>query len=187
MTTPPSAMPIARNVVDRIDRRYPSSLCTAPVLDDAGSLLDAWCVTANERGADMSGAYPGGEWAESLAVVALDMARNRVHKPSPRTPEEATALLDAVAVRLGGRSITTRRDALYVPLRRTNTTPAWGDFEPRRLAITIDIERGWELTLDQPTAAPVVEVVGHCDADGIDAMLDLALAVNVNGYGNIFR
>lgn len=141
-------MPIARNVVERIDRRYPSSLCTAPVLDDAGSLLDAWCVTAAERGADMSGAYPGGEWAESLAVVALDMARRRVREPRPRTPEEATALLDAVVARLGDRAIATRRDVLYVPLPRTNTTPAWGAFEPRRLAITIDIERGWELVLE---------------------------------------
>jgi hypothetical protein len=103
------------------------------------------------------------------------------HRTACSTPR------DAVAARLGDRAIATRRDALYVPLPRTNATPAWGAFEPRRLATTIDIERGWGLAPDQPTASPVVEVVGHCDASGIDAMLDLALAVNINGYGNVFR
>jgi hypothetical protein len=180
-------MPIARNVVERVDRRYNSSLCTAPVLDDAGGLLDAWCATAAERGTDMSGAYPGGEWAERLAVVALEMTSRVVREPRPHTPEEATALLDAIVTRLAKRGIRTSRDVLYVSLPRTNTTPAWGAFAPCRLAITIDIERGWELVIDQPTTSPVVDLVGRCDASGIDAMLDLALTVNTGAYGNIFR
>jgi hypothetical protein len=32
-----------------------------------------------------------------------------------------------------------------------------------------------------------VELVGRCDASGIDAMLDLAVAVNAGAYGNVFR
>lgn len=169
------------------DRRYLSSLATRPVLDAAGGLLDAWCATAGERGVDMAGAYPGGEWAERLAAVALEMTSRRVREPRPRTPEEATALLDAVVTRLAERGIGTHRDMLYVPLPRTDITPAWGAFEPCRLAITIDIERGWELAIDQPTASPVVELVGQCDETGIDAMLDLATAVNTGAYGNIFH
>lgn len=55
------------------------------------------------------------------------------------------------------------------------------------MAVTIDIERGWELVIDQPTASPVVELVGRCDESGIDAMLDLAIAINTGTYGNIFR
>ncbi|GGN29800.1 hypothetical protein GCM10011609_87070 [Lentzea pudingi] len=48
MTTPPTAMPLARNVVYRVGRRYMSSwFPTAPVLDAAGELLDAWCITAD--------------------------------------------------------------------------------------------------------------------------------------------
>jgi hypothetical protein len=180
-------LPIARNVVERVDRRYRSSLCTASVLDAAGGLLDAWCVTAADRGADMSGGYPGGEWAERLAVVALEMVTRQVLQPRPSTPEEATALLDAVVDRLAERGITTRRDVLYVPLPRTDTTPVWGAFEPCRLAITIDIERGWELVIDQPTGSPVVELVGRCDESGIDGMLDLATVVNTGAYGNVFR
>ena len=108
MTTPPNAMPIARNVVQRVDRRYLSSLATGPVLDAAGDLLDAWCVTAAERGVDMAGAYPGGEWAERLAFVALEMTSRGVREPRPRTPEEASALLDAVVTRLAERGVSTR-------------------------------------------------------------------------------
>jgi hypothetical protein len=188
VTTPShTALPIARNVVERLDRRYRSSLATAPVLDDAAGLLDAWCVTAAERGADMGGAYPGGEWAERLAVVALEMASRGVREPRPHTPQETTALLDAVVTRLAKRGVRTSRDVLYVSLPRTPTTPAWGAFERCRLAITIDIERGWELVIDQPTTSPVVELIGHCDTSGIEAMLDLALTVNAGAYGNIFR
>jgi hypothetical protein len=58
---------------------------------------------------------------------------------------------------------------LYVPLPRTDTTPAWR----------------WELVIDQPTASPVVELAGRCDTNGIDAMLDLAVAVNADTYGNV--
>lgn len=77
------AMPISRNVVERVDRRYQSSLCTAPVLDEAAGLLDAWCAVAVEHGNDMAGAYPGAEWAERLDVVALEMARRAVREPRP--------------------------------------------------------------------------------------------------------
>jgi hypothetical protein len=78
------------------------------VLDAAGGLLDAWCVTAAERGVDMAGAYPGGEWAERLAFVALEMTSRGVREPRPRTPEEASALLDAVVTRLAERWIWSR-------------------------------------------------------------------------------
>jgi hypothetical protein len=185
MTTSPNAMPIARNVVQREDRRYLSSLATKPVLDAAGDLLDAWCATAAERGVDMAGAYPGGEWAERLAVVALEMVSRQVREPRPFTPEQATALLDAVVARLGERGITTSRDVLYVALPRTESTPAWGAYQPQRLAVTIDIARGWDLVIDQPRS-PVVELVGRCDESGIDAMLDLAITVNTGAYGNVF-
>jgi hypothetical protein len=153
------------------------------VLDTAAALLDAWWDTATEHGADMA-CYQGGEWADRLAV---EMATQQVREPRPRTPDDATVLLDAVATRLGERGIITARDVLYVALPRVNTTPAWGAFEPRPLAITIDVERGWELVIDQPTGSPVVELVGRCDETGIDPMLDLATAVNTGTYGNLFR
>lgn len=186
-TSPRTFLPIARNVVERVDRRHRSSLCTAPVLDVAGALLDAWCVTAVERGTDMSGGYPGGEWAERLAVVALEMATRQARQPRLSTPEEATALLDAVVDRLAEQGITTRRDVLRVPLPRTDTTPAWGAFEPCRLAITLDMERGWALVLNQPTGSTVVDVIDRCDESGIDGVLNLATVVNTGAYGNIFH
>jgi hypothetical protein len=185
--TPPNAMPIARNVVQRVDRRSRTSLATAPVLDHAAALLDAWCVTAAEHGADMAGAYPGGEWAERLAVVALEMAFRQVREPRPRTRDEATVLLDAVVARLAKRGVTTSRDTVYVPLARSRTTAAREAFESRLLVITIGIERGWELVIDHPTASPGVELVGRCDESGIDAMLDLADIVNAGNYGTIFH
>ncbi|WP_165960682.1 hypothetical protein [Actinocrispum wychmicini] len=94
-------------------------------------------------------------------------------------------LLDTVVARLAERGTTTRRDVLYVPLPRTATTPAWGAFEPRRLAITIDIDRGWALVIDQPSS-PVVDVVARCDESGIDAVLDLAIAINTGDFANVF-
>ncbi|MGO1049184.1 hypothetical protein [Crossiella sp. CA198] len=177
--------PGARRTVEEIDRRYRSSLCTAPVLDTAAGLLDAWWETATEHGADITG-YQGCEWVDRLAVVAVEMATRGVREPRPSTPEEATALLDAVAARLAERGVTTSRDVLYVPLPRTATTPAWGAFEPRPLAITVHIERGWELVIDQPGSSPVTELVGRCDESGIDAMLDLVIEVNAGAFGNIF-
>ena len=74
-----------------------------------------------------------------------------------------------------------------MPLPRIDTTPAWGAFASCPLAVTVDIERGWGLVIDQPTGSPVVELVGRCDESGIDAMLDLAMIVNDGNYGNIFR
>lgn len=74
-----------------------------------------------------------------------------------------------------------------MPLPRTDTTPAWGAFEPRPLAVTIHNERGWELVIDQPAASPIVDIVGRCNETGIDAMLDLATTVNTGAYGNVFH
>lgn len=51
-------MPIARNVVERVDRRYRSSLWTAPVLDGAVGLLDAWCATAGTTNGSSSTPKP---------------------------------------------------------------------------------------------------------------------------------
>ena len=176
-----------RALVERVDRRYRSAmLSTAPVLDQAAELVDAWCATAASHGIDMLD-HRGGEWADRLAGTALEMAAEQVRTPRPTTPQDATDLLDLVAARLAERGITTRRDVLYVALPRTETTPAWGAFELRRLAITLDIDRGWALVIDQPTGSPVLDIVGRCDATGIDAMLDLAITVNTGAHGNVFR
>jgi len=139
VTTSPRFVPLARNVVERIDRRYLTSLSTAPVLDAAGELLHAWCVTAIDHGADMSGDYPGDDWAQRLAAVALEITTRSVRETRPSTPEKATALLDTVAARLSRRGITTHRDVLYVPLPRAESTPAWGAFEPRPLGNTVRV------------------------------------------------
>lgn len=55
------------------------------------------------------------------------------------------------------------------------------------LAITVDLERGWSLVIDQPTGSPVVTVAGQCDEAGIDALLDLAGLVNEGAYGDVFH
>lgn len=185
--SPRTFLPLARNVVERIDRRYRSSLSTDPVLDEAGDLLHAWCVTAVERGTDMSGEYPGNDWAERLAVVALEMASHRVREPRPRTPQEVSALLDAVVTRLAKRGIRTSREESFVSLPRASTTPAWDTSTAHRLAINLGVGCGWELAVDQPASSPVVALIGRCDHAGIDAMLDLALIVNSGAYGDIFR
>jgi hypothetical protein len=181
-------MPLARNVVQREGLRYMSSwFPTAPVLDAAGELLQAWCVTADQHGINMAGAHPAGEWAERLAVVALEMTSRNVREPRPSTPEQAIALLDAVVRRLAERGVRTKRDGLYVPLPRIDTTPGWGALGPCPLAITIDLQRGWTLVIDQPTSSPVVDIAGRCDETGIDAMLDLADIINEGAYGNVFH
>ena len=188
MTAPPNAMPLARNVVYRVGRRYMVSwFPTAPVLDAAGELLDAWCITADQHGVNMAGASPAGEWAERLAVVALEMTSRNVREPRPGTPEQAIALLDAVVRRLAERGVSTRRDELYVSLPRAETTPDWGASGSCSLTITVDLERGWLLVIDRPTGSPVVDVIGRCDEAGIDALLDLADIVNEGAYGNVFH
>ena len=160
---------------------------TAPVLDAAGELLDAWCVTADQHGVNMSIASGANEWVERLAVVALEMTSRNAREPRPSTPEQATALLDAVVTRLAEQGISTRRDVLYVPLPRIETTPDWGASGSCSLAITVDLERGWSLVLDQPAGSPVVTVAGRCDEACIDALLDLADLVNEGNYGNVFH
>lgn len=188
VSTPPNAMPLARNAVYRVGRRYMTSWqATAPVLDAAGELLKAWCITADQHGIDMSIASGTNEWVERLAVVALEMTSRNAREPRPSTPEQATALLDAVVTRLAERGISTRRDVLYVPLPRVETTPGWGVSGSCPLAITVDLERGWSLVIDQPTGSPVVTVAGQCDEAGIDALLDLAGLVNEGAYGDIFH
>lgn len=67
-----------------------------------------------------------GEWADRFAVIAVEMATRQSRQPRPRTPQEATALLDAVAARLGDRSITTTRDVLYVSRGAENFGPGSG-------------------------------------------------------------
>lgn len=114
------------------------------------------------------------------------MTSRNVREPRPRTPEQVIALLDAVVTRLAERGVSTHRDVLYVPLPRIDTTPDWGASGPCPLAITVDLERGWLLVIDQPTGSPVVDIVGRCDETGIDAMLDLADIINEGAYGNVF-
>lgn len=175
----------ARARVEQVDRRHRASLATRPVLDGAATLLHAWCATAVGHGAEMVG-YMGAEWVGRLAGVALEVATEEVRGTGPATPEEATALLDAVAARLCQRGIATSREDLYVPLRRTHTTPAWGVFGRLPVAVTVDVERGWQMVIDEPVSR-VVELVGRCDEAGIGEMLDLAIAVNGGVYGNVFR
>lgn len=74
---------------------------------------------------------------------------------------------------------------LEVPLPRTESTPAWGARSAERLETTIDIARGWSLILDQPEPCPIIEIIGRCDPDGIEALLDLAIEVDTGAYGNI--
>jgi hypothetical protein len=90
----------------------------------------------------MSIASGANEWVERLAVVALEMTSRNAGEPRPNTPEQAAALLDAVVTRLAERGISTRRDVLYVPFPRVETTPGWGVSGSCPLAITVDLERG---------------------------------------------
>lgn len=176
-----------RALVERVDRRYRHAvLSTAPVLDAATDILaEWWHTTAGPWTTDVTD-QQAVDWADRLAGIALEMVHHTAHRHRPATPAEATALLDAVVIRLGEGGIDTARDVLYVPLPRTANTPAWGAHAPRPLAITVDSDRGWDLVIHQPQGSPAVQLVGRCDATGIDAMLDLALAVNNGAYGNLF-
>ncbi|MET9229161.1 ATP-binding protein [Lentzea sp. NPDC003310] len=117
VTTPPNAMPLARNAVYRVGRCYMSSWqATAPVLDAAGGLLQAWCVTADQHGVDMSVFSAASEWVDRLAVIALEMTCRNARELRPATHEQAIALLDAVVMRLAERGI---KETLFgVPLDR---------------------------------------------------------------------
>ncbi|WP_434450093.1 hypothetical protein [Lentzea sp. E54] len=88
MSTPPNAMPLARNAVYRAGRRDRSSWqATAPVLDAAGELLKAWCVTADQHGVNTAIFSPASEWVDSLAVIALEMTCRNAREHRPVTPE----------------------------------------------------------------------------------------------------
>jgi hypothetical protein len=115
VSTPPNSMPLGRNAVYRVGRCYmPSWQATAPVLDTAGELLDAWCVTADQHGVNMDIFSAAGEWVDRLAVIALEMTCRNGHEPRPATPEQAIALLDAVVTRLAERGVKTQRRELDV-------------------------------------------------------------------------
>lgn len=184
--TSPDTMAGMREHVRQASRQFSRMLYTEPVLAVAAALLSDWCAVAERYDPDLTG-FRGQERVAGLATFAIEIARDQCRKPVPATADEAVVLLDDVVSHLAQRGIGTARDVLYVSLPRTNTTPAWGAFEPRGLAITIDIERGWELVIDQPGPSPVVDLVGRCDTNGIDAMLDLAVTVNAGTYGNVFR
>lgn len=149
------------------------------MLDAAGGLLDAWCATAAERGVDLAGPI-------QAASGPNGSPSSPWRSPRPCTPEEATALLDAVVTRLAERGVSTHRDVLHVPLPRTDTTPRL-----RRVRATAARGRHRHRpqlgTGHRPAdASPVVEMVGRCDETGIDAMLDLAITVNTGVFGNGF-
>ncbi|WP_157529217.1 hypothetical protein [Nocardia sp. NRRL S-836] len=188
VTTPPNAMPLARNAVYRVGRCYMSSWqATAPVLDAAGELLQSWCVTADQHGVDMSVFSAASEWVDRLAVIALEMTCRNARELRPATHEQAIALLDAVVTRLAERGIKTQRRKLHVPLPRADTVPEQGTSRPAPLAITIELEHGWMLVTDEPVASPLVEIVGRCDEAGIDALLDLAYLIDEGVYGDAFH
>lgn len=94
---------------------------------------------------------------------------HQAREPRPRNPQDATALLDAVPPAWANAA--SPRPTTCSTCRCPAPTPP----QPGR----------WELVIDQPTASPVVELAGRCDTNGIDAMLDLAVAVNADTYGNV--
>ncbi|MEV0710210.1 hypothetical protein [Nocardia aurea] len=176
----------ARVLVEQVDRRRRSAICTAPVLDAATELLATWCGT-------VAGLDPGtpddslcGEWAQRLAVIALEIVGTRQARLRPRTPEKAAALLGRVVECLAVRGVVTTTGGQCVVVPRADSAPRWGAYAPPCLAITIDIERGWGLIIDQPSLSPVIDLVGRCDDTGIEAMLDLVLAIDTGAHGNIF-
>lgn len=176
----------AHVLVEQADRRRRSMMCTAPVLEAAAELLGVWCETVTELDPDTRDG-DGSEWAQRLAVIALEIVGTRQSQLRPRTPEKAAAVLRRVGERLAARGvIAAASDGQCVVLPRADSTPQWGAYAPPCLAITIDIERGWGLIIDQPSLSPVIDVVGRCDDAGIEAMLDLVLAINTGVYGNIF-
>lgn len=188
VSTPPNAMPLARNAVYRVGRRNRSSWqATAPVLDAAGELLKAWCFTADQHGVDMSIFSAAGEWVDRLAVIALEMTCRNAREPRPATPEQAIALLDAVVGRLADRGISTHRRGLHIPLPRADTVPEHGTSRPVPLAITIALGYGWMLVSDDLDASPLVEITGRCDEAGIDALLDLTHLIDEGAYGDTFH
>jgi hypothetical protein len=174
-------------MVEKADRRLYAHLTTGPVLDDAARLLLAWWTTAAEQGIDLAG-YRGSEWAHSLAETARDMASQQVPKLAEDevTPESAAILLEAVAERLNARGIRAKREGYCVPLPVNGDTPRWGRDGTAPLAITFTIDRGWTLVLDQSHGSRVFTIVGACNEDGIDAMLDLAVQINNGAFGNVF-
>ncbi|MFC8527191.1 hypothetical protein [Nocardia sp. NPDC057227] len=40
--------------------------------------------------------------------------------------------------------------------------------------------------IDQPVLTPLLPMLGRCDTDGAEAVVDLVLAVNRGVYGDIF-
>jgi hypothetical protein len=188
VSTPPNAMPLARNAVYRAGRRNQSSWqATAPVLDAAGELLKAWCVTADQHGVNMAFTSEAGEWVDRLAVIALEMGCRNAREHRPATPEQAVALLDAVVRRLAERGIGTQRRGLHVPFPRADTISEQGTSRPSPLAITIALGHGWLLVTDDPAASPLVEITGRCDEAGIDALLDLTHLIDEGVYGDTFH
>lgn len=185
MSDPITNLQDARKIVERRDLRDHGHLSTGDVLDRAAELLLTWWTAAAEHG-NATTDYRSTEWAWSLASVAHEMAGQRALKPGDVTEESARALLDAVAEKLTARGIAAKRVGYAVPMPRTSDTPRLGRDGIERLAITFTIDRGWNLIIDQPQGSPVFTIVGDCNEAGIDAMLNLAIAVNNGAFGNVF-
>lgn len=175
-----------RAAVGEIARRTRYLLHTSAVLEDATTLLTTWWGAAQEHGVDPAHAH-GPEWLIRLAGTALEMAESRAVLSVTRSERQCEQLLEMLCDRGGARGLSTAPIPYLVVLERTASTPAWGRTGSAELGIGIDPDRGgWILTLEQIQAAPSIRVAGRCDGEGIDAVLDLATAVNNGAHGNVF-
>ena len=166
-----------RDAIDRADHNQHGFLATNPVLDDAATLMEGMSMAAIVRNVDLT-TYEGRQWTERLARIALEMAGSRLKETGPRTVPDADSLLDSVLERCAARGIPARRLPGFIMLDRTVTTPAWGRDGDAKLVLGIDIDCGrWVIAPGQPSHTSST-LTGTCDVPGIDAMLDLVIAIN---------
>lgn len=104
----------------------------------------------------------------------------------PRSVPEADALLNAVADRCAARGITAHRDVYVVALQRTTSSPPWGRDGDRKLSIGVDIDSGRWVLAPTPPSLGGIHLIGACTPAGIDAMLDVATAINTGQHSYAF-
>lgn len=174
-----------RTLVEQASRRRRGYVYAALVLDQATSLLADWCASAQRHGADLT-THQEGKWADRIAAQALEMLSD--YQPNP-TFEESKTIEEKLQERLWERRIEYSGDIALVTLPRTSETPDW-DSRGRELTLLIDAETGWNFLLWKPGTGPYesprINAVTPCDANSIDAVIDLALDVNHGRYGNPF-
>lgn len=147
-------------------RRGKPRLYYPSILRTASALVDQW----------MTEQAPGNGLLTALADAALTVASREHQETCPATAVEAELLLDQVAVRCYEAEETVARveDGVALGARTDPVAP---------LLIAVAPGAGFVFRVHGVPDPPEVPIIGRCDQEGVEELLELASGVNRRRYG----